>query len=92
LRVPRDSLADLFRGVTMLEDSSAYQLILDKGLQKGQVLNYHRVLLRQGGRRFGPPSAADEAAVGAITDLDRLGRMTDAILTAASWDELLATP
>jgi hypothetical protein len=96
LRVPRDSLADLFRGVTMLEDSSAYQLILDKGkdvgLQEGQVLTHHRVLLRQGRRRFGPPSAVDEAAVLAIMDLGRLERLTDAILTVANWAELLATP
>ena len=39
---------------------------------------------------------ADQAMGGAqlksIRDLDRLGRLADAVLTAQSWPELLATP
>jgi len=75
-----------------MQDSSAYQLILNEGMEKGQILHGHRTLLRQGKRRFGPPSAANKAALLAITNLARLDRMTDAILIVANWDELLLTP
>jgi len=88
LRVRPESLADIFRGVKVMQDSSAYQLIMDEG----QIRHAHRSLLRQGRHRFGPPTAANEAALLAITDIDRLDRMTDAILTVACWDELLLTP
>jgi hypothetical protein len=33
-----------------------------------------------------------QAAMKSISDLDRLERMIDATMTAASWGELLATP
>lgn len=88
LRVRPESLADIFRGVKVMHDSSAYQLILEEGA----VRHAHRTLLRQGRRRFGPPSAANEGALLTITDLDRLDRLTDAILTVDSWEELLLTP
>jgi predicted transposase YdaD len=91
LRLPRESLADLFRGVAMLEESSTYQHILELGRQEGQVRQAQSGLLRLGRQQFGRPRVADERAVLAITDLNRLNRMTDAILTAASWAELLAT-
>jgi len=70
-----------------MQDSSAYQLILDEG----QTRQAHRSLLMLGRQRFGPPTAANEAALLAITDLDRLDRMIDAILTAVSWADLLRT-
>jgi hypothetical protein len=96
LRVPRETANDIFRGVARMEESSTYQYILElgeqKGVHKGEIKRAHHVLLHLGGRRFGPPTAADEAALLAITDLERLDRLTDAVLTAASWHELLATP
>jgi len=79
-----------------MEESSTYQHILhlgeQRGLKKGAVRHAHRFLLRLGRQRFGPPTAATEAALMAINDIDRLDRMIDMILIAASWDELLATP
>jgi hypothetical protein len=92
LRVSYETAGFIFRGVAGMEESSTYQHILQLGEQKGQVRQAQRSLLRQGRQRFGKPAAATEAALAAITDLDRLDRMTDVILTAASWDELLATP
>jgi hypothetical protein len=88
LRVPRELLADIYRGVRLMEDSSAYLLILERGEIKGKV----SAILRQGRKRFGPADAATEAALKAITDLDRLDRLIDAVLTVNSWQELLATP
>ena len=79
-----------------MHESSAFEIFLDEGkeigLKQGQLRQAHRTLLRQGRRRFEPPTADTEATLLAIKDLDRLDRLTDAILTAASWDELLATP
>ena len=69
-----------------MHESSAFTLYEEKGRRE----EGHRVLLRQGSSRFGEPDAVTEAALRAIRDLDRLERMIDAVLTAASWQELLA--
>jgi predicted transposase YdaD len=92
LRVPYATADNIFRGVTSMEESSTYQHILELGRQEGEVRHAQRGLIRLGRQKFGRPRAADERAVLAIADLARLDRMTDAILTAASWGELLATP
>jgi hypothetical protein len=49
-------------------------------------------LLRQGKKRLGPADEVVVTALKAIKDLDRLNRLADAVLTVASWQELLATP
>ncbi len=79
-----------------MHESSAFEIFLDEGkeigLKQGEIRQAHRTLLRQGRRQLGPPTADVEATLLAIKNLDRLDRLTDAIQTAASWDELLATP
>jgi hypothetical protein len=96
LRVGRQALADIFRGVKIMHESSAFTLYKEKGrqegLQEGRVEESHRLLLRLGRQRFGAADAATEAALRAIRDLDRLERLADAMLTVSSWQELLATP
>jgi predicted transposase YdaD len=99
LRVGRQALADIFRGVKIMHESSAFTLYEEKGrqegrqegLQEGRVEESHRLLLRLGRQRFGAADAATEAALQAIRDLDRLERLADVVLTATSWQELLAT-
>jgi len=71
-----------------LEDSTTYQLILNRGV----IAEAQRVLLIQGRKRFGAPSPATEAALQAITDRDHLERLAERILDATGWDDLLATP
>ena len=71
-----------------MHDSSAFELIREEGYVKGQ----QNVLLRWGRRRLGPPDESIVTALKAIKDLDRLGRLADAVLSATSWQELLATP
>jgi hypothetical protein len=88
LRVGREGLAQIDRGVGVMQESSGYPLILEEG----EIQASRRLLLCLGRNRFGPPDAATEAALTAITDPDRLGRLADAVLTASSWPELLATP
>jgi hypothetical protein len=70
--------------MSILEDSSVYQIILSKGAK--------RTLLRLGNKRFGPPDAAALAALDAIYDVERLERMSERLLEVNTWAEMLATP
>jgi hypothetical protein len=88
LRVGRDALAPIYDGVRIMHESSAFELIEEEGFIKGE----QHMLLRQGRKRLGPPDEASVASLKAIKDLDRLERLGDAVLTAGSWQELLATP
>jgi hypothetical protein len=88
----------LVDGVYNMRESTIYQAILQEGrgegLSAGRVGEAQRLLLRQGGIRFGPPDEATRAAVEAIEDLDRLERMSDRIVDMSihDWNSLLGTP
>lgn len=88
LRVSRPILEHLYQGVRAMRESSAYQAILEEGA----IAGVQKMILLQGGDKFGPPSNAITAAITAVTDLERLHRMGSQILIVSSWDELLATP
>jgi hypothetical protein len=77
-RVSKDSLGAIYDGVKIMHESNAFDMILDEGRIEGQIL----LLLRQGRKRFGPPSPKIEAALTAIKDAERLERLGDAILTS----------
>ncbi len=87
MRVAKEDLASIYRGVRIMHESTAYDVILDEGRIEGQI----RLLFRLGRKRFGQPDAQTEAELSAIKDSERLDRMADAILTVGSWQELLAT-
>jgi hypothetical protein len=91
LRVNRESLDDMFRGVRVMHESTAFDYYFENGLQKGRVQERQGILLELGWERFGPADAETEAAIRAIDNLDRLKRLTGAVLSANSWHELLAT-
>src|SRR5439155_23130147 len=55
LRVPKLQVAELFRGIRTMRESSGYQLILDEGREEGALRQARKDLLRVGGRRLGPP-------------------------------------
>jgi len=75
-----------------MKESSTYQAILAEGRTEGRTEALQKTLLRQGRQRFhSPPSEAVQAAIQAITDEDRLERMTDRLLIVSSWKELLDT-
>jgi hypothetical protein len=63
-----------------------------RGRAEGEIKALHRTLLRLGGQRLGAPDAAVTAAVEAIADRERLERLADGLLQAASWQELLGRP
>ena len=62
---------------------------LEKGLEEGKIAEARRILLRLAKARFGPAGKSPRAAIEAIDELDRLEKMTDRILTAKNWQELL---
>jgi hypothetical protein len=71
-----------------MRESSTYQLILEEGA----IEEIKKILSRQGRKRFGPPSESIAAALNSVGDLERLERMTERVLDAATWQELLDTP
>jgi predicted transposase YdaD len=88
LRVPRDRAEQLFQGVRAMKESSTYQGILEDG----RIESLQQTLLRQGRRKFGPPTDTVTTAITAITNRVRLEQMTERLLLVSTWDELLATP
>ncbi len=88
LRVKRDVARQVFRGVRAMRDSDTYLAILDEGREE-QV---KEDVLRLGRKRFGPPDEGTLAALQGIADLERLRRLHDRLLDAATWQDLLDTP
>ncbi len=84
LRVPRQDRSQIFRGVGIMK--TGYDELVEEGCKVLQ-----NTIIRQGRRRFGTPPAEVESTIRSISDFDRLERMTDAVLTAADWTELLQT-
>ena len=71
-----------------MNESSAYEIIMDEG----EVRGLRRTLLRQGRKLFGEPDQTVSNTLQTITDLDRLGRTTERLLEVKTWQELLETP
>ncbi len=92
LRVPRGQLTTLFQGAKAMRDSEGYLAILDEGRAEGRSDEARRLMLRLGRKRFGEPAADLAAQLQAIADVERLERLSERLLDAASWSELLATP
>jgi hypothetical protein len=69
-------------------ESDTYQAILEEG----EVRGLHRLLIRQGRKKLGEPDEATRRALLAITDLDRLDRLSDSLLDVTTWQELLRAP
>lgn len=84
-----------------LEDSTTYQALIAKGrllgkaegvaqgLAQGQLLSLRATVRRIGAKRFGEPPTEVVAALDGIADLARLERLTDRVLDATGWDDLL---
>lgn len=88
LRVDKPDLKSIYRGIGLMQESTAFDEAIEEGEWRGRT----DTLLRQGRKLLGAPDAAAEAELKAIRDVERLGRLADAVLTAKSWPELLATP
>jgi predicted transposase YdaD len=91
---PESMAKALLQGVRKMRDSVTYQAILREGKAEGKaegrIEEAKRLLLRQGRKRFGPPKAAIKSKIEVIADLAQLEHLSDRILDAKSWDELIA--
>ena len=57
---------------------------------EGAVNEARRMILRLGRVRFGEPDAVVRTALQGITDLERLERLGERLVTVSSWQELFA--
>jgi hypothetical protein len=73
----------------LLEDSTTYQEILEKGLSKGRSQGERNLLLHLGTKKFGPPSAAIAAALQAIAEPARIEQLAERLLDAVDWEDLM---
>ena len=86
LRYERERITNLFRRLSMLmEDSTTYQEILEKGLSRGRRGTLQRLAIK----RFGPPSPKTLSVLQGITDTAQLDHLEERLLDATSWDDLL---
>jgi hypothetical protein len=90
LRIDKAAARALVERVTTMEESTVYQVILEKGEARGLALGARRTLLATAKARLGRPTKKTLAALEAITDVDRLVRMGEALGKVKAWDELLA--
>jgi predicted transposase YdaD len=88
LRLNSEQARQLFKGVFAMRDSSTYQAILEEGRVEGA----QAIILRAGRKRFGLVAETVKPVLQAITDLERLERISDRLNDAADWQDLLATP
>jgi hypothetical protein len=86
MRCKKEFVAQLFKGVPDMEESSTYQLIMERGERKALI----GTLLRLGRKKYGEPDAATVAFIERLTDVDRIQNLTDRVLEAATWQELLS--
>jgi predicted transposase YdaD len=97
LRLPRDEVEELrgrLQTVSILKESSYYQLLVEEGMKegvkKGRIEEAQSLILRQGQIRFGSPDAEVRAAIEAIQDVERLEQLSERLLIVSSWAELLS--
>jgi predicted transposase YdaD len=89
-RVARE-LSQRVRLMSWLRESSTYQMILEEGREEGRLEGARHALIRIGTSKLGPPDPRMVAEIEAITDVDLLERLAVGVLTATSWDEVLAS-
>ena len=88
-RVARAHCLD--EGRTMRE-SSTYQAVLDEGRAEGRIEGAKQILLRLASARLGTPDRRTREAIDALTSMEQVEALTERLLVATSWDELLAEP
>jgi hypothetical protein len=82
------------RTMDILKDSSFYQVLQERAGEArerlGKIKQTKKLLIRQGRIRFGRLSKPIHAAIEAINDLEWLEHLSERLLTATSWADLLA--
>lgn len=96
LRYPRQSVAQLFRGIPAMRESDTYQMILEEGIERGReegreeglLAGARLALFTVGTPRFGEPDPAVRQRIEAETDLARLEAWLATVTRAESWTDL----
>jgi hypothetical protein len=71
-----------------MHESDTFLAILDEG----RIDQARKSVLRQGQKKFGPPTDEVVTTVNGIAELERLNRLQDRILDVSTWQELLQLP
>lgn len=98
LRTNREDATRLFKRIPQMKESTTYQAILDEGrdegrdegLRQGELRASRNLILRLGKVKFGKCGKRVENRVNKIDDLEQLAVLFEQMLSAKSWDELLA--
>jgi predicted transposase YdaD len=85
LRVSRNVALKIFRGVSMLEESDTYLMILEQGEERAT----RRDILLVGEARLGAAAEEVKTRLADIKDGERLTRMIQKAATASTWEEIL---
>jgi hypothetical protein len=75
-----------------MRESVDYQRNFEEGRREGRLEGARRMLVRLGTKCLGPPTEAEINTLSTITDLERLERMMDRLVTPANWRVLLNIP
>lgn len=87
MHVDRAVAMSIFERVKAMEESTGYQLILERGA----LAHMRKWIVRQATDKFGEPTDKQKNKLNGIEDLDRLDRIAARVLTVANWDALLRT-
>jgi hypothetical protein len=83
----------LLQGVLTMKESVTYQAIIRegeaKGKAEGKAEEARRLIFLQGRDKFGEPPMEAEAALNALSDVNRLEELSLRLLRVSSWKELL---
>ncbi len=91
-QIARSALNDEAKLVPFKETRLEHSRVgLDNAVTVARADQARATLLLQGRHRFGKPAAEVQLALNSIRELDRLNRMAIRLLTASTWNELLAT-
>lgn len=88
VRVDRHEALNIFKGVSMLEESDTYLMILEQGEARTRRGDVQFV----GEKRLGAADQSVRDQLARVTDLERLKRMLSNAVTADNWQEILDTP
>ncbi len=95
MRVAKEDLVSIYRGVRIMQESTAYDMILEEGraegLEKGRLEEARRILCLLGEEQFNTPAGPKvQTRIESINSLEELEHLTKNVARAKTWAELLA--
>ena len=98
LRFRAEVVQSLMRGIINMEESTTYQAIVQKGMDRGiergeaqgRVKESRALLVRLASRRFGPPNQRSMERIDLIESTSVLEGLVERVLDATDWNHLLS--